>query len=311
MHKLLAVLTVSALALVGCGSSTTHTAASTTSTAVTASFPVQIGNVTIATRPKRIVSLSATATEMVYAVGAGTQVAAVDKYSTYPKAAPHTGLDPFGISAEAVSAETPDLVLLSDDTDGKLAAGLATLKIPALLLPAAKTLDESYAQIREIGRATGHVAGATTEVTRIRSALDAVVKSIGGRAKGLSYYHELDNTFYSATSKTFIGEVYARLGMVNIADATASAATGNYPQLSAEYIISKDPDFVFLADTICCHQDAKTFAARPGFSGLKAVRNGHIVALSDDLASHWGPRIVDFMRAVGAAIEGKSSPTTA
>lgn len=311
MRKLLAALTISAIALVGCGSSNksdTGATSSTTRAEAAASFPVTIGKVTIPSRPTHIISLSATATEMVYAVGAGSQVTAVDKYSTFPKRAPHTSLDPFAISAEAVSARDPDLVLYSDDTDGKLAAGLATLKIPALLLPAAKTMDDSYAQIREIGKATGHAVGATAEVTGIRRALDQVVKTIGGRAKGLSYYHELDNTLYTATSKTFIGEVYARLGMVNIADATPTG-TGDYPQLSAEYIVQKDPDFVFLADTICCQQDAKTFAARPGFSGLKAVRNGHVVPLSDDLASHWGPRIVDFMRTVGDAIQGRTTTT--
>jgi iron complex transport system substrate-binding protein len=305
MRKLVAALTIGALALVGCGSSDDGDAAAPVSTKVAATtFPVTIDNVTIPSRPMRIVSLSATATEMAFAVGAGAQVAAVDKYSTYPKAAPHTDIDPFGISAETVASQNPDLVLFSDDTDGQLAKGLAKLAIPALLLPAAKTLDDSYAQIREIGKATGHVAAASKEVARIRAALDRVVDSVGATAKGKTYYHELDSTLYSATSKTFIGEIYARLGLVNIADATASAATGEYPQLSAEYIIKQDPDFVFLADTICCKQDAKTFAARPGFANLKAVTSGHVVALSDDLASHWGPRVVDFMRTIGDAIGG-------
>jgi iron complex transport system substrate-binding protein len=302
MRKLPAIITLVALTLAACGSSSSHTAAPPT-TGV-ASFPVTVGTVTVHTRPKRVMSLSATATEMLYAVGAGTQVFAVDKYSTYPPNAPHTKLDGFSIGAETVAAEKPDLVLLSEDSGTKLAAGLAVLKIPALNLPPAATIDETYKQIAEVGAVTGHAVAAKAEVGRIRARLDSIVSAVGGRAKGLTYYHELDNTLYSVTSRTFIGQLYQRLGMVNIADAVDKGI--DYPQLSAEYVIKSDPDFVFLADTVCCQQTAATFAARPGFATLKAVRSRHVIAVPDDVASHWGPRIVDFTRIIASATDQKS-----
>ena len=97
--------------------------------------------------------------------------------------------------------------------------------------------------------------------------------------------------------------------MKSIADtAKGAAAAGGYPQLSAEYIIKANPDYIILADTICCRQSAATVAKRPGWPGLTAVKDGHIVALNDDIASRWGPRVTNLLRTVETAI-GKGSST--
>ncbi len=91
------------------------------------------------------------------------------------------------------------------------------------------------------------------------------------------------------------------LGLRDVADAADTTASG-FPQLSAEYLVTADPDVIFLADTKCCKQDATTLAARPGFAQLKAVKNGNVVLLDDDIASRWGPRVVDFAKAVADAV---------
>jgi iron complex transport system substrate-binding protein len=121
------------------------------------------------------------------------------------------------------------------------------------------------------------------------------------RTRGVSYYHELDQKLFSVTSNTFIGEVYSLVGLRNIADAVKEAGN-DYPQLSAEYIIRADPDVIFLADTKCCGQSARTVAARAGWNGIAAVRSGAIVELDDDIASRWGPRVVDYLRIVADAL---------
>ena len=98
-------------------------------------------------------------------------------------------------------------------------------------------------------------------------------------AKPLTVYHELDPTYYSATSKTFIGRVYALLGLRNIADAADKTGSG-YPQLSAEYIVAASPDLIVLADTKCCGQTAAKVGKR-GRAGARSRRskNGDVVAV--------------------------------
>jgi cobalamin transport system substrate-binding protein len=251
-------------------------------------------------RPERIVSLSPTATEMLFAIGAGGQVGAVDSNSNYPEEAPRTDLSAYQPNIEAIAGYKPDLVVYSDDP-GELAAGLGKLSIPALQQPAAARLDDTYAQLDQLGRATGHQA----EAAQLTATMRAEIEKIAAAARPerpLTYYHELDKNLYSATSKTFIGQLYAQLGMKNIADAADKEASG-YPQLSAEYVIKADPDLIFLADTKCCGQSARTVAARDGWDQLTAVRSGGVVALDDDVASRWGPRVVDFLKTVAAKVD--------
>jgi iron complex transport system substrate-binding protein len=268
------------------------------------SFPLSLttskGTVTISHRPARIISLSATATEDLYAVGAGAQVVAVDSYSTYPPQAPRTSLSGFTPNIEAIAGYQPDLVLIADDTDN-LYEQLTKLQIPVLLELPAADLNGVYAQINQIAQATGHASEAASVVAGIRQKVAAIVQSTRKPPRPLKVYHELDQTYYSATSGTFIGQMYKLLGLGNIADA---APGGNdYPQLSAEYIISSNPDLIVLADTVCCGQSVATVGARPGWSVIRAVATGAVVPVDDSIASQWGPRIVLFLQAVAAALK--------
>jgi iron complex transport system substrate-binding protein len=260
------------------------------------------GSVVISKRPTAIVSLSPTATEMLYAIGAGHQVKAVDQYSDYPLGAPKTKLDGYQPNVEAIVSYKPDLVVVAGDTTG-LTAQLAPFHVPVLSLPSATTVSDEYQQIGELGQATGHASSAKTEVAKIQGQIKGIVQKVPKHKKPLTYYFELEQTYFSVTSATFIGQVLGLLGLKSIADGAAGVASnGGYPQLSAEYIIKTNPNYIFLADTLCCGQTAKTVAARPGWSSLSAVSHGHVVPLSDDIASRWGPRIVDLLRTVNAAL---------
>ena len=293
------------LALTACGgSSSGDSAASSTSSAGT--WPVTVsgdnGKLKLAAQPERIVSMSASATEMLFAVDAGEQVKAVDSTSNYPTGVPTTDLSSFTPNAEAIAKYNPDLVVLSDDLNG-IVDSLKALKVPTLVLKAAKTLDDTYTQIDTLGEATGHVDEADHVVADMKKRIKAAVDSVPADAKGLKVYHELDPTFYSAASSTFIGGVYAMFGLKNIADGAPDPA-GGYPQLSAEYVVGQAPDLIVLADTKCCQQSAQTLAQRPAFDTIPAVTNGKVLAADDDVASRWGPRVADFAESVAKELKG-------
>jgi iron complex transport system substrate-binding protein len=118
--------------------------------------------------------------------------------------------------------------------------------------------------------------------------------------ENLTVFHELSPDLYSAKSDTFIGRVYALFGLKNIADAAPGT---DYPQLSAEYVVAANPDVIVLADSRCCGQSKATVSARPGWSGIAAVKTGTIVRVDDSIASRWGPRVVDYVRAVASALK--------
>jgi iron complex transport system substrate-binding protein len=271
--------------------------------AALAKFPVTVdaanGHVTIAKQPARIVSLSPTATETLFAIGAGRQVIAVDDQSSYPRSAPRTKLSSYKPNAEAVARYRPDLVVTSSSSN-KLIPALGKLHIPVLLEPSATHVGGAYAQMTQIGRATGHAAAAKRLVARMKREISKIVAATP-KGRSLSVYHELSPDYYSATSKTFIGRVYSLFGLRNIADKGAKAGN-QYPQLSGEYVLASNPDIVVLSDTKCCKQSVATVKQRVGWSALSAVTGGRVVPVNDDIASRWGPRIVDFVRIVARAV---------
>ena len=242
--------------------------------------------------PERIVSLSPTATEMLFAIGAGKQVVAVDEQSDFPKRAPTTDLSGYEPNVEAIAGYEPDLVIMDSDA---IASQLEAIGIEVLVLPAATVLDESYAQIEQLGEVTGHTKKANAVVEDMTADIEELVAKVPADDPAPTAYYELDETFFSADSSTFIGKLIALAGFANIADEAAGDGSG-YPQLSAEFIVESDPDVIFLADTECCKQSAKTVAKRPGFEDLSAVEDDQIVELDDDVASRWGPRVVNLLR---------------
>lgn len=308
--RTVAVAAATTLALAGCGQADSDgpdDARPGLSPEAEASFPVTVGDLTLDERPERIVSLSPTLTEMLFAIDAGDQVAAVDDNSNYPAEAPTSELSGFTPNAEAIATYEPDLVVLSTDANGVVAA-LTRLSIPVYQADAAVTLDDTYRQITDLGALTGHPAAAADLVDGMRTEIEKLVADAPALSEPLSYYYELDPTFYTVTSQTFVGSLFALVGLTNIADpADAQGEAGGYPQLSAEAIIDADPDLIFLADTVCCQQDVETVAARAGWSTITAVRDGQVVELNDDIASRWGPRVVDLIREIVDAIDAAAS----
>lgn len=261
-----------------------------------------VGALTITRRPTRIVSLSPTATEMLFAIDAGDQVVAVDDQSNYPEEAPMTDLSGYEPNVEAIASYEPDLVVYATEP-GDLGSSLEALNIPALLQPAATTLRDVYREIEQLGLVTDHVTESHELTDGMKDDIERITGSVHLSDAAPTFYHELDDTYYSVTSSTFIGQLYSMLGLENIAD-RAKGAGGGYPQLSGEYIIDADPDLIFLADTKCCGQSPASVSRRPGWNRIDAVEDGNVITLDDDVASRWGPRIVDYLRRIAQAVEG-------
>jgi iron complex transport system substrate-binding protein len=303
--RLAGVLSAIAVAVAGCGSSSQ----AGTSTAASAGFPVSVhgsGGVTvIAKAPRRIVSLSPTSTEDLFAIGAGAQVVAVDDESDYPAGAPRTKLSGFQPNVEAIAGYRPNLVVISDESPASLAPALRKLDVPVLINPAARSLGQAYEEIEQLGLATGHDAQARDLVKRMRSQIAASVGSADGRGVGLSVYDEISQEYFAAASGTVVGQLFTLFGLRDIADRAPDPQGLGYPQLSAEYVVAANPDIVLLNDTVCCGQSAASVARRPGWSNMTAVRKHSIVALDEDVASRWGPRTptlaAEIARAVKAA----------
>ena len=288
----------------GCASHAPAAPASTGSNAGSA-FPVTVvvpgGNtpVTIATRPKRIVSLDASDSAILHAVGADEQIVAVDKDSDYP-GAPRTSIDATNPNVEAIAGYNPDLVVTAYDNNN-VVSGLTKLRIPVLLVNPPTNIAAAYSLWSDLGKASGHQSEADTLVAKTKQDVAAAVATAPKQSQPLSYYYELDQTFYTATSHTFIGSLLGQFHLTNIGDPADTASSAGYPQLSQEAILQANPAVIFLADGGADGgQTAQSVAARPGWATLSAVQRQAVFVLNADDASEWGPTIDDLMRSVSA-----------
>lgn len=261
------------------------------------------GRVVLDDRPTRIVSLSATHTEILYAIEAGNLIVATDLTSNYPaQAEATTKVDAFNFNIEEIAATEPDLVITAFDFQGEV-SGLEAVGIPVLLLMPASNLTDAYEQIQTLGDVTGRDSEAAELVSSMRSKIDDLVASTSGES--LTMFHEVDNTLFSANSSTFLGEIYQLLGLSNIADSVPDEFSSGYVQLSEEFLFSADPDLVFLGDA-SFGESIETVSNRPGWDTLTAVKTGAVFELDGDIASRWGPRTVDLVEDILAAIESVS-----
>jgi iron complex transport system substrate-binding protein len=291
-----------ALALAGCGSSD----GSPSEAEAGGGFPVTIEDatqrVTVERRPERIVSLSPSATETLFALGAGDQVIAVDDESDHPPGVPRTDLSSYQPNVEAIVGYDPDLVVLPASVPRDVPAGLRRVGVTVVAEPAPANLDDAYGQMRELGIVTGHPAEGRRLARQVRARVERLLAAAPA-GRGQDFFHELDPDLYTAGSRNFIGRIYQRLGLENVADPAARRAGTPYPQMSSEAVVAADPDLVVLADTECCGQSPATVARRAGWDQVSAVRSGAVVAIDDDIASRWGPRIPVFVAKVVEAME--------
>lgn len=307
-HLPIALALAASLTLAGCGDSDSDASSSEEPkpTASSADYPVTIdavnGAVTLDQQPERIVSLSPSATEILFAIGAGDQVVAADEYSTYPPQAPTTKLSAYDPNVEAIAGHSPDLVVIANDTNGIVGA-LAKLDIPTLVNPAPVTIDEGYDGVAALGLATGHVDETAKVVADMRADVDKALEA--APRDGLRVYHELDEKLYAASSNSFIGSVYDTLGATNIADRADKQKSG-YPQVTEEAIINADPELIVITDQVSYTAD--DVASRPGWDDVSAVKNGNVVTVDADISSRWGPRLPQLVKSIADAMASVKAP---
>lgn len=252
---------------------------------------------TLEQAPERIVSLSTHATEILCAIGAGDQMAAVERYANCPlgsKAKPE--LDAYKPNLEAIAGYQPDLVYVFSDTDGIVEA-LRRTGTPVLYLELPSSLDGVLEQIELFGRLSGHEAEAQELVQSMRERLDAVKERVADIEQGPRIFHELDPTYFTAAPNSFVGDFYNLLKAKNIAE----GATEEYPQLSAEVIVQRDPEVIVLADE-AGGVTADSVKERPGWEQITAVENDRICVIVPELVSVPGPRVVDGLEALAKCL---------
>ena len=256
----------------------------------------------ITKEPKRIISLSPSGTEIFFSIGADKQVILVDSLSNYPKRAPISDISAFEPNVEAIFGKKPDLVLLSVDAmkSAEVRKALTKLKVPVLMEKAPVTLADVYAEIKVLGTVTNKQSQAAALSSKMAKDIKSILAS-AKKSKGVRIFHELDDTYYSVTSDTFIGRVYKDFGVINVADAAAGADSYGYPQLSSEYLLTSNPQAIFLSDAQY-GVTTESVGQRAGWSQISAVKNRKVFELSADIPSRWGPRLVNFYREIAKAL---------
>jgi cobalamin transport system substrate-binding protein len=300
-----ACIAATALAMSACGGGGSSSKTATPPASANDTFPAQLQRsdgktVSLTGAPKRLVSLSPGATEIIYALGAEGELAAVDKNADYPDGAKNfaTKLDALQPNVESILELQPDLVIIATDANGVVAA-LDRVNVPVLFSDInidVRAVDDVLGQIKLIGAATGKSANADSLIADLRGRIDAVTSKLQdvSAGDGPSVYHELDDTYYTASTGSFVGDIYNVLKAKNIAGDGGGSA---YPQLTQETIIAANPQAIVLADE-AFGTTPDAVKARPGWGNIDAVKNGKIFGVDPDIISRPGPRIVDALEQV-------------
>lgn len=261
-------------------------------------------SITIEARPERIVSLAPSITEMLYAVGAGPQVVGRTDYDNYPpevEAVPSVGgFDVSTISVETVLDMEPDLVIGGSIYQAELANTLKNVGLTIIVLEP-ESIADIVGTIQMLGAITGHADEAGAVVDGMQARIDAVtekVAAIPADERPLVFYEVWHEPLMTASDQTFVGELITLAGGVNIFGALGEA----YPTISAEQIIEQNPDLILGPSSHSDQLTAAMIAARPGWESLTAVQDGAVYIVDGDIISRAGPRVVDALEAIAAAL---------
>jgi len=252
----------------------------------------------------RIVSLAPSNTELLYEVGAGTQVVGRDSFSNYPVEA--TRVQDIGGSMgqydyEAIAALEPDLVLAAEINTPEQVRSLENLGLTVYYLSNPIDFDGLYGNISLVGKLSGHDQESTELVSALSGRVQELEMKLAGVTTRPSVYYELDATNpalpYTIGTGTFGDYLITRAGGLNLGGLIGPG----WVQVSAEEVLQKNPDLILLGD-VYLGVNPETVAARPGWGVLDAVKNGKVIPFNDDLMSRPTARLIDGLEALAALI---------
>ena len=239
--------------------------------------------------PKRIISLSPSITEILFEIGSGNQVIAVDNLSNYPNEAPISDISAYDPNVEAISLLNPDLVILSYNIKN-LKTALKKIGIETIYLPAPLNFEDILDQIDYLGLQTGNEVKAKKLISKMKNRMKTLQK-LRENETATKIYHEIDPNYYSPSKFSFIGDIYQKLNYKNVAN-KADINNLGYPKLSPELIISENPDLIVLPGKD--NKYVEKVKLRPGWGYIEAVKKNNFLLTNNDIASRWGPRILNF-----------------
>lgn len=251
--------------------------------------------VTLAAPAERVISLAPSNTELLFAVGAGSQVVGRDPYSDFPAeaaAVADIGDTFVELNTELIISLEPDLVLAAGITPPEQVAQLEQLGITVFWLGNPTDLEGLYANLETVGLLTGHEQDALAAVDALSARADAVTAAVSGVTEKPTVFYEVDglsdpNAPFTAGTGTFIDLI------INLAGGTnAAGALSDYAPMSVEELLVQDPDVILLGDSIY-GATVEAVAQRAGWGSLSAVQNGTVYPFDDNLMSRPGPRLID------------------
>jgi len=260
--------------------------------------------VSLAAPAQRIVSLAPSNTEILYALGAGSQIVGRDDFSDDPEEAlslPSIGGSMGNYNLEAITALNPDLVLAAEINTPDQVQSLQDLGINVYYLSNPTDLEGMYTNLQIVGQLVGRSKEADSLISNLRQRVSAIDTIIAKATTTPIVFYELDGSEpskpWTTGSGTFLDTLIKQAGGVN----AAAELTGQYGQLSIESLLVQNPDIILLGDA-AYGMTAEQVAARPGWEALKAVQSNQIFGFDDDLVSLPGPRLVDGLETLAKLI---------
>jgi len=251
--------------------------------------------VSLAEPAARIVSLAPSATEILFAVGAGEQVIGRDSFSNYPEAAANVqdvGGSMGDYSFEVIASLNPDLVIATEINTPEQVKALEDLGLTVYYIKNPVQLDGLFPILETVGQLTGHETEASALVKDLTARVAAVTETVAKAQTAPLVFYELDGSDpakpWTSGPDTFMDQLIQMAGGVNVGAVMQDA----WAQISLEELLVQDPDLILLGDA-AYGVPAEQVAARSGWQTLSAVQNNTIHPFNDDTASRPGPRMVD------------------